>query len=145
MSLEDWRVNGLLSAHQSSPDEIKGLLAVADRDLADCQSREISTDWRFNIAYNALLQSATAALAAAGYRAGRDSHHYTVLQSLEFTLGCDRSALMQLDGFRKKRNMAGYERIGAVSDREVAELTVLAKDIRRKAEAAIRKTHPELL
>ena len=49
----------------------------------------VSDDWRFAIAYNAALQAATAALAAAGYRASRENHHYRVIQSLELTLGKD--------------------------------------------------------
>jgi hypothetical protein len=80
MSLQDWLSNGWLTAHQSSREEIRDLLALADRDLKDCRLGGLSADWRFNIAYNAILQSATAALAAAGFRAGRESHHYRVLQ-----------------------------------------------------------------
>jgi len=38
-----------------------------------------------NIAYNAALQAAAAALAAAGYRASREQHHYRVIQSLRQT------------------------------------------------------------
>jgi len=48
------------------------LFGVADRDLRDCQVRGLSADWRLNIAYNAALQIATVALAAAGYRAAKD-------------------------------------------------------------------------
>jgi len=145
MSLEDWRSNGWVSAHESSPQEIKDLLAISDRDLKDCQSEGLSADWRFNIAYNALLQAATAALAAAGYRAGRDAHHYRILQSLEFTAGPDVSVLRHLDAFRKKRNLAGYDRIGAVSDLEVREIIRTARTIRRQVETWIREAHPGLL
>jgi len=35
----------------------------------------LDPDWRLNIAYNAALHSATAALAAEGYRATRESYH----------------------------------------------------------------------
>ncbi|KPK80204.1 MAG: hypothetical protein AMJ81_12350, partial [Phycisphaerae bacterium SM23_33] len=91
MSLEDWRSSGWLSSHQSSAREVVELLALADRDLRDCQAAGLSADWKFNIAYNALLQAATAALAA-GYRASRESHHYRVLQSLALTVGLDGSA-----------------------------------------------------
>ncbi len=48
-----------------------------------------------SIAYNAALQTATAALAAAGYRATRDSHHYRVIQSLAFTIGADRESKLR--------------------------------------------------
>ncbi len=58
--------------HQTSPREIADLFGVADRDLRDCQVRGLSADWRLNIAYNAALQIATVALAAAGYRAAKD-------------------------------------------------------------------------
>ena len=145
MSLDDWRHNGWLSAHQSSRQEIADLLAITDRDLTDCQSEGLSADWRFNIAYNAILQVATAALAAAGYRAARDSHHYRVLQSLGLTLGLPVDQLRYLDALRKKRNLTGYERIGAVSNREVDEIVETAKAMRHQVEHWIKAMHPELL
>jgi hypothetical protein len=71
MSLRDWLRAGWLSEHQSSREEVSDLLGVADRDLGDCQSSGLSPDWRLAIAYNAAMQLAVAALAAAGYRASR--------------------------------------------------------------------------
>ncbi len=68
MSLHDWLKNGWLIEHQTSPQEIADLLSVADRDLDNCQAAGLSPDWKLSIAYNAALQMATAALAAAGYR-----------------------------------------------------------------------------
>jgi uncharacterized protein (UPF0332 family) len=145
MSLEDWRQNAWLSAHEPSRQEIEDLLAIADRDLKDCRAEGLSTDWRFNIAYNAILQAATAALAAAGYRAARDSHHYRILQSLAFTIGVSAEMLRYLDAFRKKRNLTGYERIGAVSDREAKEIVETAQALRHQVEEWIKAAHPELL
>lgn len=107
MSLNDWLNNGWLSAHRATRQEIADLLAVADRDLGDSQTADLSADWKFNIAYNALLQAATAALAAAGYRAARNAHHYRTLQSLAHTVGASRDMLRQVDAFRKKRNLTG--------------------------------------
>jgi hypothetical protein len=144
MSLEDWRQNGWLSAHEPSRQEVDDLLAIADRDLKDCQAEGLSIDWRFNIAYNAILQAATAALAAAGYRAARDSHHYRILQSLAFTIGVSAEMLRCLDAFRKKRNLTGYERIGTVSDKETEEIVETGQTLRRQVEEWIRNTHPEL-
>ncbi len=145
MSLDDWRQNGWLSAHETSRQEIDDLLALADPDLKDCRAEGLSTDWRFNIAYNAILQAATAALAAAGYRAPRDSHHYRILQSLAFTIGASPTTLRCLDAFRKKRNLTGYERIGTVSDKEAKEILETAQILRRQVEEWIRATQPELL
>jgi len=66
------------------------------------------------IAYNAGLQAATAALAAAGYRATRDNHHYRVIQSLEFTTAPIEGSSTLFDGFRKKRNISSYDLAGRV-------------------------------
>ena len=145
MSLKDWLKNNWLVEHITSPEEIKNLLGVADRDLVDCHADKLSADWRMNIAYNAALQSATAALAACGYRAGRDSHHYRVIQSLVFTIDADKKLIMQFDRFRKKRNIGGYEQAGLVSDKEADEMIALAQQLREQTEGWIRNNHPELL
>ena len=98
---------------------------MADRDLSDCKSDDLSADWRMNIAYNAALQTATAALATAGYRAARDSHHYRVIHSLAYTIGADIKLIAQFNQFRKKRNIGGYERAGVVNDQEANEMVAL--------------------
>ena len=118
MSLQSWLQNGWLVQHTTSPEEIANLLAISDRDLSACQVKELPTDWRFAIAYNAGLQAATATLAAAGYRATRDNHHYRVIQSLEFTTAPDRKFIDTFDSFRKKRNISSYDVAGSVSDKE---------------------------
>ena len=89
MSLRDWLNNRWLEEHQTSSQEIADLLAIADRDIADSQIPALSADWKMTIAYNAALQLATAALAASGYRAVRESHHYRIIQSLSYTINAD--------------------------------------------------------
>lgn len=145
MSLKDWQINGWLTAHKTSPQEVADLLAVADRDLRDCATSGLSADWRLNIAYNSALQSATAALAASGYRAVREAHHFRVIQSLIYTIDLPAQVVTQFDAFRKKRNIGGYERAGLVSDHEADEMIRLAKDIRQKVERWLQEKYPELL
>jgi hypothetical protein len=87
VSLSDWSQNGWLLPHRTSSQEIADLFAVVERDLADSAAESLSADWKLSIAYNAALQVAAAALAAEGYRAARDQHHYRVIQSLRFTIG----------------------------------------------------------
>jgi len=99
MSLQNWLNNGWLTEHRTSSQEITALLAVADRDLSDCKTSGLSPDWKLNIAYNAALQTATAALAASGYRAVRDAHHYRVIQSLAHTIKADASMIALFDQF----------------------------------------------
>jgi hypothetical protein len=67
MSFADWAKNGWLVARTSSRGEIQNLLGIVERDLKESKAKDVSNDWRFAIAYNAALQAATAALAAAGY------------------------------------------------------------------------------
>jgi len=102
MSLADWQKNAWVKPHETSPEEIADLLAVAARDLKDARAKGLSDDWRFNIAYNAALQTATAALAAAGYTVAKgDSNHFRVIQSLAFTVGLEPDQVDRFDQYRK--------------------------------------------
>ncbi len=145
MSLKDWLKSRWLIEHQTSRQEIADLLGMAGRDLVQCRTPHLSPDWQLNIAYNAALQAATAALAASGYRAARDSHHYRVIQSLAYTIRADAILITQLDKFRKKRNISDYERAGAVSEQEAKEMFALAKNLRDEVEKWLRSNYPELL
>ena len=145
MSLQDWLKSRWLIEHQTSRQEISDLLSMADRDLDQCRTPHLSPDWQLNIAYNAALQAVTAALAAAGYRASREAHHYRVIQSLAHTIEADPGLIIQLDKFRKKRNIIEYEQAGAVSEQEAKEMFALAKNLRDKVEKWLRSNHPELL
>ena len=89
VSLEDWLADKLIEEHRPSAGEIANLLHICDRDLEKCRITELGPDWRLSIAYNAALQAATAALAAAGYRARKEGQHYRVIQSLAFTINTD--------------------------------------------------------
>lgn len=125
---------GLSETLEVAGQEIAKLFEAADRDLSDCQLKGLSADWRLSIAYNAALQEAAVALAACGYRAVGEGHHYYVIQSLSVTIGADSLLVAQLDKFRKKRNISQYEKAGAVSDMEAEEAIALAKQLRKRVE-----------
>jgi hypothetical protein len=135
---------GWLKEHKPTSLEITELLAVADRALADCQVDGLSNDGRLDMAHNAALQAAAAALAAAGYKVSRGGYHYYVIQSLSFTLQPEERIIRRLNKLRRKRNISDYERPGTVSNQEAQEMVELAKLIRRKVEEWIRDNHPEL-
>jgi hypothetical protein len=105
----------------------------------------LADDWKFNIGYNAALQAATAALSAAGYRAGREQHHYRTIQSLSLTIGWAAAQVDRFDRMRKKRNIAGYETAGVVSEREAREMHELATLLRNDVLAWLKKEHAALL
>lgn len=144
VSLAEWLTNGWILEHTTSRDEIRHLLRIADRDLADCRNPSLSVDWRFNIAYNAALRCANAALATAGYRAAKNAHHFRVIQSLKFTIGTDDKEIQKLDAFRKKRNISEYDRAGSVSKTELNEMTSLSVELRESVEAWIAARFPGL-
>jgi len=139
LSLNEWLKNGWLIEHQTTQREIVDLFRIVDRDLKDCEVTRLSPDWRFNIAYNAALQCAKAALATAGYRPTRESHHYRLIYSLAYTIQADDKLIIQFDMFRKKRNISDYLRAGEVSDQEVMEMITLAKKLRNRVKESIMK------
>ena len=144
MSLRDWLRNSWLVEHKTSAEEIAGLLAIVERDLANAKVPGLSEDWRFNIAYNAALQAATAALAASGFRAAREQHHYRTVQSLALTIGWPGGKVDRLDRFRKKRNITGYESAGVISEGEARAMLELATESRGVVVAWLGKQHPKL-
>lgn len=146
MSLQTWAADGLLVPHKTTPDEVDNLLALARQDLEQCRVEGLSPGWKLNIAYNGLLQAATAALAAVGYRApAGEGHHYIVLQSLAFTVGFDDGTVRKLDTLRKKRHNATYGHPGVVSDGEASDALRLITQVCAQIEAWLRKNHSDLI
>ncbi|MGH9840792.1 MAG: c-type cytochrome domain-containing protein [Blastocatellia bacterium] len=73
-----YEYDGWLRAHQSSAQEIAGLLAIVERDLADATGA-ISPDWRFGIAYNAALKLCTILLHASGFGFANRGFHASLV------------------------------------------------------------------
>ena len=145
MSLQDWLNEGRLKTHTTSQKEIEQLFAVFERDMADAQAENLSTDRRFTTAYNAALMVARAALAASGYRTSGEGNHYWTIQSLAFTLQPDIKSIKKFNKFRQKRNISDYEMIGMISEQEVTEIIALAQELRDMVTEWLEKNHPELI
>lgn len=118
---------------------------MIERDLKSSGADGLDPDWAMSIAYNAALQAGAAALAAEGYRAGRDSHHYRVIQSLRLTLETDVATVDRLNTFRKKRNLSGYERAGQASSAEAEDMRELATKLRDDLLGWLEVHHPEFV
>lgn len=147
MSLKAWLDKGALRAHKPSKKEIAGLLALADRSLADARIAAVSPEGRFQFGYNAALSTASAALHASGFRTNSNipGHHANTVQSLQHTIGADATLVRKFDAFRRKRNRISYDKPLPVSDREAADMLALAEQLRRDVEAWIREKHPTLI
>jgi hypothetical protein len=145
MTLQKWAEYGWLRSHATSRQEISDLLAIADRDIADATSGGISMDWQFGIAYNAALKLCSILLSAEGYRAGQGLQHYRTIQALSLILGPTRDAdANYLDACRIKRNTVEYDRVGATSEGEVAELIAFVVEFRAEVLEWLKANHPEL-
>lgn len=146
MTLKKLLADGYLRQHRTSSKEISNLLWVADRDLADAAIPQLSADRRFATAYNAALQLATIALHAAGYRAVGVGHHWATLQVLPEIVGLQAQERADyLNHCRSKRHVTDYDRIGEISDREVAEILAEVRAFRKDLLAWLQRRHPGLL
>lgn len=140
MSLESWAKNGWLRPHRTSKEEVRDLLQIVDRDLQDSQSKELSDDWKFGIAYNAALKLCTILLYASGYRPEKNLAHYRTLQSLPLILGKEHSGSADyLDTCRTKRNQTEYDFAGGISKDEAKELIQFVKELRAEVLSWTRK------
>ncbi len=146
MSLEIWIANGWLREYSTSVNEVTNLLELVERDLIDASRQEISTDWRYNIAYNAGLQLATLVLYAAGYRTGRgESKHYRVIQALPLVLGNEFTTVRDyLDNCRRKRNVSEYDAAGTISEIELSDLLEVVIDFKKQVEEWLKENYPDL-
>ena len=145
MSLKQWADNGWLKPHRTSRKEISSLLRITERDLNDAHG-DISSDWRFGIAYNAALKLCRILLSAEGYRPSHELQHYRTLAALPEILGEAKKAdAKYLDDCRKKRNIVEYEYVGGASGPDADELIEFVKDLRDEVIAWLKKNHPELL
>ncbi|MFH1853636.1 MAG: hypothetical protein ABIA75_14970 [Candidatus Neomarinimicrobiota bacterium] len=123
MSLQDWANNGWLRRHATSRQEIHNLFKIVHRDLRDSYNTDLSSDWRFGIAYNAALKLCMILLYASGYRPEKNLAHYRTIQSLAVILGGQQCANTDyLESCRTKRNTAEYDYVDSISVSEVEEL-----------------------
>lgn len=123
-----------------------GLLGLAERDLKNARVKGLDDDWRFNIAYNAALQTAAAALIASGYNVPKgDSHHFRVIGSLAFTLGLDAALIDKLDRYRKKRSVSIYDFAGAITDAEAKAMLSIAQDLFEEVHVWLAQNHASLM
>jgi hypothetical protein len=142
MRLQQWAANGWLRPHQTTRQQISDLLAIVDRDLADSM-RDLSPDWQFGIAYNAVLKLCTILLYASGYRPEKNLAHYRTLQSLPLILGPSRTNDADyLDACRAKRNTAEYDAAGTVSQSEADELREFTRELHTEVLVWLKNNHP---
>ena len=146
MSLEKWVEYGWLRREPTSSGEIKNLLGIVERSLADSSLEAASTDLRFIAAFNAALVAATTALRASGHRmVTQAGHHVKTIESLELTIKTSSKLIQRFKTFNNKRNKSVYDVAGAVSDQELEAMIKLANELKKTTLAWLQASHPELL
>lgn len=146
MSLTTWLEAGWLQRHKTSPQEIRDLFVIVDRDLADAASGGISADWQYGIAYNAGLKLCTILLYAEGFKPAKGAmSHSRTLGALPHILGAKRqSDADYLEACRHKRNTVEYDHAGGATRQEAEELIQFGHELRAEVIAWLRKKHPSL-
>lgn len=145
MSLDKWVEYGWLRREPTSPGEIRDLLGIVERSLADSKVAAVSADLRFIAAFNAALCTATTALRASGHRTVTQAgHHVKTIESLELTLNANPKLIQRFKVFNNKRNKSVYDVAGAVSDQELEAMIRLAQELKNSTLAWLEEFHPEL-
>src|SRR5215469_18403538 len=131
MSLEKRVEYGWLKREPTSAAEIKDLLGIVDRSLADSKVEAVSTDLRFIAAFNPALCAATTALRASGHRTvTQTGHHVKTIESLELTVKASSKLIQRFKTFNNKRNKSVYDVAGAVSEQELDGMVKLAIELK---------------
>jgi hypothetical protein len=133
--LENLARIGTLHRERPSRREYEGLVRSGELRLADARRSELSSESRFDLAYNAAHALALAALRHHGYRS---DNRYVVFQALPHTLGLPASSVRILAAAHQHRNRSEYEGAIGVADRLLAELIDAAADVL----AAVRRLPP---
>lgn len=145
MTLDNMLGRGLEKT-EANKVEISRYLAKIRRKIEDSKKENISLDSRFDIAFEALLQIALAALRASGYRATSEAGHQRLaIQLLPKSIGVESSELRTLDEYRKKRSIGLYEADFEPSESEVKAVTGAVERLLKMLLAQIRKTRPDLI
>lgn len=146
MSLQIWLSSKWLERHQTTPNEIRDLWLIVERDLGDAAAGGISHDWQFGIAYNAALKLCTILLYAEGYMPGRSqSVHVRTINALPHILPGRQADADYLDGCRQKRNKVEYDYVGGASREDAAELIRFCHELRAVVLEWLKKKHPKLV
>ncbi len=119
---------------------------MIQRDLSDAQVAGLSADRRFATAYNAALQTATMAIACAGYRVtAKAGHHRVTIDGIALTVGT--SGKRYADYFetcRRKRNVIDYTRAHVATESEADEIVKMATEFNDLVEGWIASKFPNL-
>lgn len=129
-----------LKPESATESELTEYLALADRELIDAEA-VVSSEGKLLHSHNACLAMAAGALAACGFRVrmGSKSHHWRLIESLEYTVGLDAAKVKEFQEYRKKRSIAVYERTASVTQVEADGAITAVRSLRAMIEEWIHR------
>lgn len=128
-NLERLAQSGSLKREPGDRQEFDGLVRSGKVRLADAQLAALSTESRFDLAYNAAHAFALAALRWHGYRS---ENRYLVFQCLPHTLGVADAVWRVLALCHDRRNRAEYEGDIDIDEQLVTDLLQAAEAVQEK-------------
>jgi hypothetical protein len=135
-----------LQREPTDAEEIGRFLGKIDKKLADARAPGVSLDSRFDIAYEAVLQTGILALRVHDLRPdSRGGHHVLALQTLETTIGFPKAKVRVVDQFRRQRAQGLYDGSFEPSEAEVSELLAIGESLRKTLVEWLRQHRPDLL
>jgi hypothetical protein len=121
---------GLLKKEAPDQTEFDGLLDAGRKKLADAQKQGISTESRFDLAYNAAHALSLAAMRWHGYRPNKQ--RFVVFQALQHTVGLKPEEWRILDKAHSSRNSAEYEGYFDVDEQLLSEVIRISTLVHRR-------------
>jgi hypothetical protein len=145
VSLQNLLKIGQLKEHATDIEEVRRLLAAAERGLTDAGVTSITPETRFDAAYRAVTQIGLVMLLVHGFRpdTNRPGHHVTIIQTLPSTLGITNERMVVLDTLRRKRNLVDYTGED-IDDASVAVCLKEGQSLLDEARSWIKQHRPEL-
>jgi len=144
MSLKSLLNQDRLKKHTTSKNEIENLLNLIKRDLDDACIQGLSSDRKFSIVYNAVLQLSTIIIYCTGYKTRGEGHHFYSFQTLKYILDKQKHDLVDyFDSCRVKRNIVDYDMAGRISSKDAEELLIEAKKYQEFVLRWLHQYHPE--
>lgn len=147
MSLQNWLQTGYLLEHEATIAEVRSLLGVVDREIADANVAGLSEEGRFTHAYEAALLLCKLALHASGFMLQKGKGHQSIwINSLEFTLGKEqKDTLIHLSQSSHLRHTSLYDQTGVVQEQDADDLLETAQRLRSDVLDWLRSRHPKLM
>lgn len=147
MTLTKLLADNRITGEPSSKQELDELRQMVATNLSDVAVTGLSSQGRYEFAYNAGRLIATIAIRAGGYRVtAKVGHHYFTFQALEAVDPGEFATIAAfLDTARSKRNDFSYDAPITVSDTDADELVTEVKQFHVRVEQWIAVRDPSLL